>query len=52
MHIIRDAIRETPINIKIEWIRGVDNLADKFTLPECNVMHPNYETIDKFLNKY
>lgn len=51
-HMIADARREIPINLKIDWIRGVDNLADKYTLLEMNAVHPQYEMMDKFLNKY
>lgn len=41
--------RQIPINIKTSWIRGVDNLADVYTLKGVEIVHPNYQIIDKYL---
>lgn len=48
-HIIRAAIKDTGINLKIDWIRGTDNLADRYTLPEGEVIYPDYKMMDEYL---
>ena len=48
-HIVRAAIREMGINLKIDWIRGLDNLADRFTLVEGEIVYPDYQAMDKYL---
>ena len=48
-HIIRKTARETKINLKVDWIRGVDNHADLYTLPEGEIVHPDFEKMNKFL---
>lgn len=50
-HMIKSIRTEIPINLKLEWIRGVDNLADKYTLAEAPVFHPRYDEMDKCLNR-
>jgi hypothetical protein len=37
------------INLKIDWIRGLDNLADRFTLVEGEIVYPDYQAMDKYL---
>ena len=51
MHALRDIQREIPLNIEIDWIRGIDNLADKFTLTGACIVHPCYENMNDFLEK-
>lgn len=51
MHALRDIQREIPLNIEVDWIRGVDNLADKFTLTGACIVHPCYENMNDFLEK-
>lgn len=46
---IRNIRREVPINLRLSWIRGLDNSADIYTLKDADIVHPNYQTIDKFL---
>lgn len=48
-HILKSTIRETGINLKIDWIRGIDNLADRYTLPEGEVIYPDYKAMEQYL---
>lgn len=42
---------EIPITIKIDWIRGIDNVADEFTLAEAETKQPDYKQLDSLLEK-
>lgn len=42
---------EIPITIKIDWIRGSDNIADEFTLAEADAKQPDYKQLDSLLEK-
>lgn len=48
---IKNILKEIPIQCQIRWIRGVDNPADEYTLPEHDCKHINYKEIDKILIK-
>ena len=48
-HKVRQLLKETGISLQVEWIRGVDNHADRYTLTDGEVVHPNFKVMDKIL---
>lgn len=48
-HKTRQLLKETGISLQVEWIRGVDNHADRYTLVDGEVVHPNFKVMDKIL---
>lgn len=48
-HKIRALLKETGIKLKIDWIRGVDNMADRYTLIDGEIVHPNFQMMERIL---
>lgn len=50
-HLFRTALIETPIQVKVDWIRGIDNMADGYTLIEAGAKHISFPDIDRYLER-